>query len=91
TLRTLQSERKTAEQQARDQAILLMEHAEEQGKTYGPADDFPYAAPEVGFAFSTDNLVLSIDDLKRHRDRQLRLAAAQSAHFARNSGHNSAA
>ncbi|HEX3878266.1 MAG TPA: hypothetical protein VHW24_14845 [Bryobacteraceae bacterium] len=91
TLRTLQSERKTAGQQAREQAILLMEHAEEQGQTYDPADDFSYAASEVGFAFSTGNLVLSIDDLKRHRDRQLRLAAAQSAHFTRNSGHNSAA
>ncbi|HEX3877270.1 MAG TPA: hypothetical protein VHW24_09805 [Bryobacteraceae bacterium] len=70
----IQSERKAAHDHARNEAELLVEHAEAKGETYDPADDFTPAAAHGGFVFSTAGMA-------RYRNREQRLNEARSFHI----------
>jgi hypothetical protein len=70
-LEAKQAQRKTAEAKAREEAILLTQYAELEGKTYEPGADFLPASAHGGFVYSRDEIVAFIA-----RNRRLEEAKA---------------
>jgi hypothetical protein len=64
-LEARQAKRKAAEAKAREEAILLTEYAEFDGKTYEPGNDFVPAAAYGGFVYSRDEIKYLIGRRRR--------------------------
>jgi hypothetical protein len=64
-LESLQTARKAAEAKAREEAILLTQHAESKGETYDPGRDFLPASEHGWFVYSRDEIMAAISRARR--------------------------
>ena len=64
-LETKQAQRKAAAAKAREEAILLTQYAELEGKPYDPGQDFSPAAEYGGFIYSGDEIAAAVDRARR--------------------------
>jgi hypothetical protein len=85
-LRGLQTARKTAHAQAREEAVLLTQLAEANGETYDPAPDFPARTGEYDdagqFVYSAPEIARLISRAGRLEDAKILFAPSPAAPLA---------